>query len=160
MVSSSLPRFSKVDGPQIFLQVQELSQQRHGQDQSGNAAEDGAGDKVRAEDAGVPHGHGGHGEIPGDDGVHGDGYRHDHHGHDVHGGFQARAIAAACPASPAPGCDRSSCGSQWQASRTAAKSGIVGRYRKVVLPVRYVEMAKKSQASGERKLGQMWRSLG
>jgi hypothetical protein len=57
MVSSSLPRFSKWMGSEIFLQLQELSQQRHGQDQGGDTAEDRAGDEVRAEDRGVPHGH-------------------------------------------------------------------------------------------------------
>src|SRR5579872_3507618 len=45
-------------------------------------------------------------------------------------------------------------------SRTRAKSGIVGRYRNKELPVRYVEIAKKSQTSGDRKLGQISRSLG
>src|SRR3954463_14782470 len=45
-------------------------------------------------------------------------------------------------------------------SRTSAKSGIVGRYRNRELPVRYVEIAKKSHTSGDRKFGQIWRSLG
>ena len=68
--------------------MQELSQQGHGQDQGGDAAEDGAGDKVRAEDAGVPHGHRRHGEVPGDDGVHRDRDRNNDDGHDVHGDFK------------------------------------------------------------------------
>src|SRR6516164_6020642 len=42
----------------------------------------------------------------------------------------------------------------------SAKSGIVGRSRNKVLPVRYVEIAKKSQASGDRRFGQICRSLG
>ena len=37
---------------------------------------------------------------------------------------------------------------------------MMGRSRKVTLPVRYVLMAKKSQTRGERKFGQMPRSLG
>src|SRR5208337_2429532 len=45
-------------------------------------------------------------------------------------------------------------------SRTMAQSGIIGSSRKVRLPVRYVVMAKKSQTNGERKLGQIPRSLG
>src|SRR5215467_4820178 len=45
-------------------------------------------------------------------------------------------------------------------SRTSAKSGIVGRYRNSELPVRYVEIAKKSQTSGDRKFGQINRSDG
>jgi hypothetical protein len=45
-------------------------------------------------------------------------------------------------------------------SRTTAKSGIIGRNKKSTLPVRYVLMAKKSQTSGERKFGQIMRSLG
>ena len=36
----------------------------------------------------------------------------------------------------------------------------MGYKRKMRLPVRYAEMAKKSQARGERKLGQISRSLG
>src|ERR1700728_4758068 len=39
-------------------------------------------------------------------------------------------------------------------------SGIIGSSRNVTLPSRYVLMAKKSQSSGERMLGQMPRSLG
>src|SRR3954466_3602538 len=45
-------------------------------------------------------------------------------------------------------------------SRTIAKSGIIGRKRNSRLPVRYVLIAKKSQASGDRKLGQIIRRLG
>ncbi len=45
-------------------------------------------------------------------------------------------------------------------SRTSAKSGIVGRKRKSELPVRYVEIAKKSHTSGDRKFGQICRSVG
>src|SRR5437588_7617181 len=37
---------------------------------------------------------------------------------------------------------------------------MVGRNRNSELPVRYVEMAKKSQTSGDRKFGQISRSLG
>src|SRR6266550_584445 len=45
-------------------------------------------------------------------------------------------------------------------SRTTAKSGIIGRKRNRTLPVRYVLIAKKSQTSGDRKFGQIIRSLG
>ncbi len=45
-------------------------------------------------------------------------------------------------------------------SRTTAKSGIIGRKRKSTLPVRYVLIAKKSQTSGDRRFGQIIRSLG
>src|SRR5207247_2090743 len=45
-------------------------------------------------------------------------------------------------------------------SRTSAKSGIIGSARKSRLPVRYVLIAKKSHTSGDRKFGQMPRSLG
>src|ERR1051326_975087 len=45
-------------------------------------------------------------------------------------------------------------------SRTTAKSGIIGRKRNRTLPVRYVLIAKKSQAAGDRKFGQICRSLG
>src|SRR5262245_9814841 len=41
-----------------------------------------------------------------------------------------------------------------------AKSGIIGRNRKSRLPLRYELIAKKSQTSGERKFGQISRSLG
>src|SRR5580765_3941267 len=41
-----------------------------------------------------------------------------------------------------------------------AKSGIIGRRRNSRLPVRYVEIAKKSHTSGDRKLGQISRLLG
>src|SRR5262249_40507974 len=41
-----------------------------------------------------------------------------------------------------------------------AKSGIIGRNRKSRLPVRYVEIAKKSHTRGERKFGQIIRLLG
>src|SRR6476646_10400354 len=37
---------------------------------------------------------------------------------------------------------------------------MVGRYRNSELPVRYVEIAKKSQTSGDRKFGQICRSVG
>src|SRR3954454_7898075 len=45
-------------------------------------------------------------------------------------------------------------------SRMSAKSGIIGRNRNSTLPVRYVVIAKKSQTSGERKLGQIIRREG
>src|SRR5690242_4208411 len=45
-------------------------------------------------------------------------------------------------------------------SRIRAKSGIIGRNRNSTLPVRYVEIAKKSQTSGDRKLGQIIRWFG
>src|SRR5215831_12409448 len=37
---------------------------------------------------------------------------------------------------------------------------MIGSRRKRLLPVRYVEIAKKSHASGERKFGKICRSLG
>src|SRR5215831_10355255 len=37
---------------------------------------------------------------------------------------------------------------------------MIGSRRKRLLPVRYVEIAKKSHASGERRFGQICRSLG
>src|SRR5208282_1885344 len=43
-------KFSKileVYGEQVFLEVQELAQQRHGNDERGDAAEDGTGDEIR-----------------------------------------------------------------------------------------------------------------
>ena len=83
-----LAEIVEVEGLEIFLQVQELAQQRHGQDQGGDAAEDGADDEVGSEDGGVPHGHQRHGEVPGDDGVHRDGDRNNGDGHDMHGDFK------------------------------------------------------------------------
>ena len=88
-----LAEILKVNGLEIFLQMQELPQQRHGQNQRGDAAEDGAHDEVRAEDRRVPHGHRRHREVPGDDGVHRDGDRNDGDGHDVHGDFKALPLA-------------------------------------------------------------------
>src|ERR1051326_9239029 len=45
-------------------------------------------------------------------------------------------------------------------SRISAKSGIIGRNKNSTLPVRYVEIAKKSHTSGDRKFGQISRLLG
>src|SRR3990170_3066897 len=39
-------------------------------------------------------------------------------------------------------------------------SGIIGRKRNRRLPVKYVQIAKKSHTRGDRKFGQMSRSLG
>src|SRR3972149_2732257 len=73
--------------------MQSLSEQRHSQNQSGDAAENRAADEVGTENSGPPHGHGGHGEVPGNDGVHRHSDGNDDNGHDVHGGFQAMPLA-------------------------------------------------------------------
>ena len=77
---------------EILLQMEEFSQERHGQNQRGDSAKDGASDEVRPENRRVPHGYRRHGEIPGNNGVYGNGHGNDGDGHNVHGAFQTMPL--------------------------------------------------------------------
>ena len=78
---------------QIVLQMQYLSQNRHGNNQRGDAAEDGARHKVGAEHGRMPHGNGSHGKVPRNYGVNGDGDGDDGDGHNVHRALEAMPLA-------------------------------------------------------------------
>ena len=78
---------------QILLEMEELPQRRHRDDEAGDAAEDRAGDEVRPEHRRVPHRHRRHREVERDDRVDRDRDRDDRDRHDLHCRFESVPLA-------------------------------------------------------------------
>ena len=77
---------------QMGLEPVRTAHDHHGDDERGDAGENGPDDEIRSEDRGMPHGLNRHREHPRDDRVHRNGDRDDENGHHADRAFEAMPL--------------------------------------------------------------------